>query len=262
MSVHPAHLISPDQSLTPSGLIPFCAYQTDVALVGQERPDIPFPVCSQFHPTVLEGQLCSSINITSLTKNKTKEGLKNGLFLVLDLGNQDKSQVTKNLGYNLRSYNFEPESKQSISAKIYLNTLASFTSFRSGSYAMSVLKKMTGTDNFIGLPVGQKKCQIETFEACWTKMYIESVQSQCGCVPWALSSALSLKKPTFCSPDKSACYTAVSSNITGCMVSCTGLYADVQFTEDRLLGKDLTATGNRNISLKMSFDILYFSAWQ
>ena len=118
---------------------------------------------------------------------------------------------------------------------------------------------MTGTDILLGLVDGQNKCQIETFEACWTKMYIESVQSQCGCVPWALSSALSLKKPTFCSPDKSACYTAVSRNITDCMVSCTGLYADVQFSEDRLLGKDLTLTGNENTFHNRPYNVLYFS---
>jgi hypothetical protein len=191
--------------------------------------------------------------------DKTKEGLKNGLLLVLDLKKKDNSHVTERHADNFRSFNLEPESKQNTAAKIYLNTLASFTSFRSGRYAMSVLKKMTGTNNFLGLPVGQKKCQIETFEACWTKMYAESVQSQCGCVPWALSSALSLKKPTFCSPDQSACYTAVSRNITGCMVSCTGLYADVQFTEDRLLQEDLPAKGNENTFQNCPYNVLYFS---
>ena len=234
MSVHPAHLISSDQSLTPSGLIPFCAYQTNVAVVGQKISSLPFPVCSPFYPTVLEGELCYAINSTSLTKNKTKEGLKNGLVLVLDLGRQDNTLSTQSLQHDLQSFNFEPEIKQSTSAKIYLNTLARFTSFKSGGYAMVALKRMTGTDNFLGLPDGQKKCQIETYEACWIRRYVESVQSQCGCVPWALSSALSLKNPTFCSPDQSACYTAVSRNITGCRVSCTGLYADVVFTEDKI----------------------------
>ena len=125
------------------------------------------------------------------------------------------------------------------------------------NFAMSVLKRMTGTDNFLGLPVGQKECQIETFEACLTKSYVKSVQSQCGCIPWALSSALNLKKPPFCSPDQSDCYKAVSRNITGCMVSCTGLYADVMFTEDRLLHADPIAKGNKNIQ-----NVLYCSIFQ
>ena len=256
MSIHPAHLISPDQYLNPSALIPLCAYQTDVTLVGKNIPDIPFPICSKFYPTLLEGELCYVINISSLTMTKTKEGLRNGLLLVLDLGNPDTSQESMSIKHNFQSINLEPESKQSSLAKIYLNTLARFTSFKSGTYAMSALKQMTGTDSFLALPVGQKKCQIETFEACWTKTYVELVQSQCGCVPWALFSALSLEKPTFCSPDKSACYTAVSSNITGCMVSCTGLYADIDFTEDRLLAKDHTEKGNGNMSYNFYLRVL------
>ena len=43
-----------------------------------------------------------------------------------------------------------------------------------------------------------------------------------------------------CSPSAAACYTAVSKNITGCSVSCTGLYADVQFTEDKLMSPGST----------------------
>ena len=41
----------------------------------------------------------------------------------------------------------------------------------------------------------------------------------------------------WCSPTASACYTAVGQHVLGleCGVSCTGLYADVAFTEDNLL---------------------------
>ena len=46
---------------------------------------------------------------------------------------------------------------------------------------------------------------------------------------------LNIQEFTLCSPKKSACYTAVSRNITVCSASCTGLYADVQFTEDRII---------------------------
>ena len=41
--------------------------------------------------------------------------------------------------------------------------------------------------------------------------------------------------PQFCAPSAAACYTAVSRNFTDCGVSCIGLYADVQFTEDQIL---------------------------
>ena len=52
---------------------------------------------------------------------------------------------------------------------------------------------------------------------------------------------MSLQSPTFCSPNATSCYTAVSRDTHGCKVACTGLYADVQFTEDDLSkpGKDM-----------------------
>ena len=79
------------------------------------------------------------------------------------------------------------------SAKIYFNTLSSFTDYRAGSYAMTALKKMTGTDSFLKQTDEEKKCRIETPEDCQAKSFIESVQKKCGCVPWALSSALVTK---------------------------------------------------------------------
>ena len=39
----------------------------------------------------------------------------------------------------------------------------------------------------------------------------------------------------FCSLEDSACYTAVSQQTSDCDISCTGLYADVVFNEDKVL---------------------------
>ena len=39
----------------------------------------------------------------------------------------------------------------------------------------------------------------------------------------------------FCLPNDSPCYNAVSQNNFDCVVPCTGLYADVVFTEDKIL---------------------------
>ena len=44
----------------------------------------------------------------------------------------------------------------------------------------------------------------------------------------------------FCAPTSSDCYTAASSAPQGCRTSCTGLYADVEFTEDKVLGPGFT----------------------
>ena len=62
---------------------------------------------------------------------------------------------------------------------------------RPGSYVMSALKKMRGTASFLALPDGARNCQIETFESCQTRRYMEEVQERCGCVPWVLRAPLS-----------------------------------------------------------------------
>ena len=202
MSLHPPHLIDSSGSLTPAALIPFCAFQTNMTLLGQTRQDLPFPVCSQFQPTVLEGQLCYSLDL-SLANTKTKEGLKNGLVLILDPSSKENNQLQQTklpADELIRSLNFEPQKDVRHSAKIYLNTLASFADFRTGSYAVSAVKRMQATHSCMQLPDKEKNCQIETFEDCQTNGYIREVEAKCGCVPWALSSALSLEDPVFCSP--------------------------------------------------------------
>jgi hypothetical protein len=64
-----------------------------------------------------------------------------------------------------------------------MNTLDRFSGFKEGSYAMSSLKNILVTDNFMNLPDDTKYCQEEAYEDCHTQRYLK----QCGCVPWALS---------------------------------------------------------------------------
>ena len=60
---------------------------------------------------------------------------------------------------------------------------------RPGKYAMKSLKVMAATENFLAMPDDVKKCQIEVKEDCKSRRYVEEVQKECGCIPWALSSA-------------------------------------------------------------------------
>ena len=192
MSLYPPHLIDSGGSLTPAALIPFCAYQTNMSLLGQTRPDLPFPVCDQFQPTVLEGQRCYTLDLNSTSKKETKSGLKNGLLLLLDPGRLEPRQKPKPTApENFLFLNLDPltiESSDRSSARIYLNTLASFTDFREGKYAMSSLKQMAGTGSFLDLPEEKRHCQKQSFETCQALRYVEEVQKICGCIPWSLSS--------------------------------------------------------------------------
>ena len=194
MSLHPAHLIASSGSLTPAALIPFCTYQTNMTLLGQTSPALNSVVCSRFQPTILEGQLCYVLNLTSIRTNRARAGQKAGLMIFLDQGNtnggREKSRDGINSKDEIKDLDLDDSEEDSYSARIYFNTLASFTDTRSGSYAMSSLKKMTGTESFLAQTDEQKKCMIQTQEDCQAERYVEYVQKQCGCVPWALSFAL------------------------------------------------------------------------
>ena len=71
LSLHPVHL-TPDEegNLPPSALIPFSSYQGEFSVLGRELPELDnITVCDKFQSTILEGQLCYTLNIAKLTVN-------------------------------------------------------------------------------------------------------------------------------------------------------------------------------------------------
>lgn len=181
LSLHPVHL-TPDKegNLPPSALIPFCSYQGDSNLLGQERPELyNLTVCDKFEPTILEGQLCYSLDIAKLGEKGTKSGKPNGLFLLLDPNPHQLNVIEKNIGGSRKGDQF---------FEVFIQTLAQFSMFGPGSYGMSTLKKMTGTESFELLPTHQKKCLVHNREECQTQKYLDQVQRECKCIPWALQT--------------------------------------------------------------------------
>ena len=69
-----------------------------------------------------------------------------------------------------------------------IHTLAQYSTFGSGSYELSSLKRMTGTESFKELPDNQKKCTVHNREGCQTQKYLGAVQKKCKCIPWALQA--------------------------------------------------------------------------
>ena len=179
LALHPFHL-TPDKegNLPPSALVPFCSYQGQSSLLGKELLEMDnMAVCDKFRPTILEGQLCHTLDIAKLADFPTKSGKSNGLRLLLDPNPYHSNQPDKNTrGSKNGDQDF----------KVAIHTLAQYTSFGPGTYAMSTLKKMTGTTNFKKLPDHQKKCLAHNREDCQTWKYIEQVQKDCECIPWAL----------------------------------------------------------------------------
>ena len=135
-------------------------------------------MCDKFKPTILEGQLCYTLEIAKLDRKPTKSGKANGLFLLLDP-----------YPYQLSSdSNWDGNVQNQQSYKVYIHTLAPFTTNKAGSFAMNALKRMTATKNFLELPDIKKSCMVHKREDCQTKKYLQQVESNCGCRPWALKN--------------------------------------------------------------------------
>ena len=132
-----------------------------------------------FEPTILEGQLCYSLDIAKLGEKGTKSGKSNGLFLLLDPNPYQLNAIEKNV---------RGSRKGGQSFKVFIHTLSQFSILGPGSYGMSTLKRMTGTESFKQLPVHQKKCLVHNREECQTQKYMDQVHSKCKCIPWALQT--------------------------------------------------------------------------
>ena len=121
------------------------------------------------------------------------KGKKGELLILLDQGGQSSQDIQENKIDIEDTLDLESSGVDAGSARIYLNTMASFSGYSSGSYALTALKKMTGTDSFLKQTDEEKKCRIETLEDCQAKSFIDRVQEKCGCVPWAISTSLVAK---------------------------------------------------------------------
>ena len=139
VSFHAPHLIDSSGSLIPAALIPFCSFKANMDVLGKTKDSLNFTACSQFQPTVLEGQLCYSLNLSLLNIHESKPGKVNGLWIVLDPGPVDHEPYIEAEEGNIKnvgSLSLDGSAGDSSSARIYLNTLAGFTAYNAGSYAL------------------------------------------------------------------------------------------------------------------------------
>ena len=222
---HPVHL-TPDEDghLPPSAFVPFCSYQGDASLLGEKIPELDnITMCNKFKSTIIDGQICYSLDIAKqMEKKRTGPGKENGLFLLMDSN-----------PYALNSSNQQ-------SFKVFIHTLAQYIAIGPGSYAMGTLKSMTGTEDFVQLPVNQKKCLVHNREECQTDKFLDQTKSNCGCVPWPLRTDGSQEKVTqtfeidspqqaydYCGLEKETCVASQTLRDDSCLVPCVGLSADI-----------------------------------
>ena len=115
----------------------------------------------------------------------TKAGKRNGLFLLVDPNPYQGNSSERNL---------EAERNDQDSFKIYIHTLAQHSAYGSGTYGMHSLKSMIGTKSFEELPESQKRCRVHNREGCQADKFLEQVQGNCSCIPWALENDTSKEK--------------------------------------------------------------------
>ena len=158
-------------------------------LIGDASiPEFNQTVCNKFELTILEGQLCYSLDVAKLDKRPTREGKTNGLFLLLDPRPFQGSSDDRNNG---------AENDKQQPFKVYIHTLSQYTAYGPGTYAMTALKRMSGTKSFEQLPDKQKECRVHNREECQTQHFLEKIKKNCGCIPWALVSDKHPKKVRF-----------------------------------------------------------------
>ena len=131
------------------------------------------------HPVHLTPDEEGNLPPSALVEKPTKSGKTNGLFLLLDPNPYQVNSDEK----------FVEDSKTGDqSFKVFIHTLAQSSMFGPGSYGMSSLKRMTGTESFKQLPDHQKKCLVHNREECQTLKYLDQVQRECNCTPWPLQT--------------------------------------------------------------------------
>ena len=124
MSTHPPHMKN-----SPSAFIPFCEYNEDMMSVGEHMEGFPFPVCSAFTPSVIEGQLCYTFTPNNV---RTTETTGNPVLMFLLDYNEDRqySELLRGEDDNDNKLQTLDEMEDSVDrtneAMIYIHTLGKY----------------------------------------------------------------------------------------------------------------------------------------
>ena len=242
MVSHPPQLWDHTDSISPSTFVPFCGFKTRLEIANDTAatilPNSSFPTCNSFTPVNLEGQLCYNIKL-NMSGSQGKDG---GLLLVLDM-NEDRSislgssTTHKAENFKILRQNDMDQETAKVSPKIHIHLLTPSARFGGGSYKMTSVKNVKGTEAFLNMPENERQCVQERSEECQNRELLK----HCNCVPWELQSVevifqnfhfLSQGGPV-CSPIERECIEEATT-MPGCGGSCEGIYADVNKMEEKI----------------------------
>ena len=201
---HPVHILNKNGDLSPSSFIPFCSFGED--LIGAEIKGFDVPVCNIFKPKNHNDQLCYETDLQELKDNNNKNLMKQleiGLTLILDYNEERQIDFKQRSAKRSSGKAFDSNHENSVSlhlntkstgirySVLYLgifNYLDPVSLFGEAQYNLNNLKEIYVTDSFLGLERNTRNCQsIETFDDCTTRLYLEKLRTQCGCLPLSVS---------------------------------------------------------------------------
>ena len=211
VSHHPPHLLDQHNHRMPSALIPFCAFGWNMSVLGEllEGEDtLHHPVCTKFRPTLLAGQLCYLLDLETVEGvSPSARGNQHGLTLFVDSYKLQGRSLAMNVdvGWNTlltlmgaKQVNkdklpFQEPTRDALLTnsewKVIINTLEPFTINKAGTYSLSSVKLMEGTENFLDMDIDKRNCGKESHSDCMRRRFLSDLEDKCGCLPFGFTAA-------------------------------------------------------------------------
>ena len=232
VSFHPVHLINKGGVPMPSSFIPYCAFGTDMSIIGRRNNNFSFPICDSFIPTILDGQLCYEIDMKRFNVSNGI-GKRAGLTIIVDK-NYERSlnaKETKALGGGtvelVEKTHIPSVEKDIYSVRIHIDTLEPYSAYGAYSYLMTSVKEIQTSEKFSQLSDKERNCGLEkSMQDCMNFHYYDR-PSACNCTPEEFHVVFGEDGPS-CSALGLECWTKAAQKPPACMVPCNGLYADVE----------------------------------
>lgn len=182
------HLLESEEGLPPFSLIPFCAYQGQLDLLGQNVSHFPtMSVCSQSSPTIVDGMLCHTLAPSGL---ETKQGEEYGAVFMID-GNpvtSDPNLLEKYVSNGNEENTWKSDDSASRNeAEVYIPTLSRFKGPARGHFSLTGLKRISATRTVLEQIGSSGGCSLQSFDECHEEIFHERLSKECGCIPFSLS---------------------------------------------------------------------------
>ena len=197
---HPVHILTDEGDFSPSSFIPFCSFGEK--MLGNKTKGFDIPICNIFKPTNYLDQLCYETNLMDLKdidSKKVEKQLEIGLTLILDYNEERQIYQTIQKNEPNLMNGFYQNSNDDISIHLDTISLLKIYSLKiffiflildpvglygEGQYNLQSMKEISVTDSFMGLDKNTIKCQnIEKLTSCKTRIHIENMRQECGCLP-------------------------------------------------------------------------------